>query len=101
MGAGDMSRTRGEGRWSRYSDEFVCIPDYTRRDEHVLEFLTAYARRQNVRPVLFPTADPDQLLVSRWRARLEPAFALSLASPAKTARAACMRMHEATYGLES
>ena len=71
-----------EAGWSKYSDEFVCIPDYTRRDEHTLEFLTAYARRQNVRPVLFPTADPDLLLVSRLRARLETAFALSLASPA-------------------
>jgi D-aspartate ligase len=65
---------------SRYCAEHYCLPQFTHAPQKLLEFLIDYARRQARKPVLFPTADPDLLIVSQLRAALEPHYHLPLAS---------------------
>ena len=65
---------------SRYCTEHYCLPLFTRTPQKLLEFLIDYARRQARKPVLFPTADPDLLIVSQLRAALQPHYHLPLAS---------------------
>jgi D-aspartate ligase len=65
---------------SRYCTEFALIPLFTRDPKALRNFLIEYAGRQTHRPVLFPTADPDLLLLSQLRAELRQHFHLPLAS---------------------
>lgn len=66
---------------SRYCAERYCLPLFTLAPEKLLEFLLDYARRQPQKPILFPTADPDLLLVSKLRPLLASHYHLPLASP--------------------
>jgi D-aspartate ligase len=66
---------------SRYCKEQYCLPAFTRAPQKLLEFLIAYARRQRRQPVLFPTADPDLLIISQLRAALQAHYHLPLARP--------------------
>jgi predicted ATP-grasp superfamily ATP-dependent carboligase len=68
--------------WSRYCTELALVPRFSRDPESLRRFLLDFARRQPLRPVLIPTADPDLLLLSQLRAELEPHFLLPLATPA-------------------
>ncbi|MBI3899523.1 MAG: ATP-grasp domain-containing protein [Gammaproteobacteria bacterium] len=67
---------------SRYCDEHILLPRFTRNPEILQNFLIDYARQQTDRPVLIPTADPDLLLVSALRTEIEPFYHLPLASAA-------------------
>jgi predicted ATP-grasp superfamily ATP-dependent carboligase len=65
---------------SRYCTEHYCLPRFTHAPQKLLEFLIDYARRQLRKPILFPTADPDLLIVSQLRAALQSHYHLPLAS---------------------
>jgi predicted ATP-grasp superfamily ATP-dependent carboligase len=64
---------------SRYCTEHYCLPLFTRAPQKLLEFLIDYARRQVRKPVLFPTADPDLLIISQLRGALQAHYHLPLA----------------------
>jgi predicted ATP-grasp superfamily ATP-dependent carboligase len=66
---------------SRFCEEFLHLPGFTRRPEEVLAVLRGLAAGRSQRPVLFPTSDPDLLLISRLRSELEPSFTHFLARP--------------------
>lgn len=60
---------------SRFCQEFLHVPEFTRRPVDTVERLRRFAETQTLRPVLFPTADPDLALVSDLRADLQDSFA--------------------------
>jgi predicted ATP-grasp superfamily ATP-dependent carboligase len=66
---------------SRYCEEFLHVPAFTSRPEEALAVVHRFAATQPVPPVLFPTADPDLLFVSRWQHQLEPACSTFVARP--------------------
>jgi predicted ATP-grasp superfamily ATP-dependent carboligase len=65
---------------SRYCTEHYCLPLFTHAPQKLLEFLIDYARRELRKPILFPTADPDLLIISQLRAALQSHYHLPLAS---------------------
>ena len=61
---------------SRYCSEAHVFPELFDDADAGVEYLVTLAGREAVRPVLFPTADPDLLFVSRMRRKLEAYFHL-------------------------
>lgn len=68
-------------RHSRYCQEFICMPDFTQDEVKTLAMLIAFSKRQEQRPVLFPTADPDLALISKLRKKLEAHYSMFLSPP--------------------
>jgi predicted ATP-grasp superfamily ATP-dependent carboligase len=56
---------------SRHVHEMVYSPNFTQQPHTLIEAVKNIATREGRRPVLFPTADPDLMLVSRWRDALD------------------------------
>lgn len=61
-------------RYSKYTREFVEIRGFYSRKDEALAGLIAYAQRQAVKPVIFPTADPDLEFLSQYREQLAPYY---------------------------
>jgi predicted ATP-grasp superfamily ATP-dependent carboligase len=55
---------------SRYCRRFLHLPDLTRDDADTLTRLVDLAQEEGPLPVLFPTSDPDLMLVGRLEAEL-------------------------------
>ncbi|MDO5650291.1 MAG: carboxylate--amine ligase, partial [Gallicola sp.] len=51
---------------SKYVKEALIAPHYVREEEAYLDFLLRYGRSQDVKPVLFPTADPYVEFVDKY-----------------------------------
>jgi predicted ATP-grasp superfamily ATP-dependent carboligase len=66
---------------SRHCRESHCLPGFSADPERTCNFLIDYARKQNQKPVLFPTADPDLLLVAKLRSRLESWYHIPAPAP--------------------
>ncbi len=56
---------------SKYAGEALYLERFTLTDERTRDFLINLAKGQGSKPVLFPTADPDLLLISRLRKELQ------------------------------
>lgn len=56
--AADYSKKDAYGAKSKYTKEHIIGPHYKREAEEFLEFLIDYAKKQELKPVLFPGADP-------------------------------------------
>lgn len=69
---------RSYASMSRYCSESYIYPNLTRNPDEAIEFLQSYAKRQEVKPVLFPTADPDLMMFSRFSEELKEGFHLIL-----------------------
>lgn len=54
----DYSREGAYGLRSKYISEELIGPHYKKESQAFLEFLIDYAKKQEVKPVLFPSADP-------------------------------------------
>jgi D-aspartate ligase len=67
-------------RWSRYSREFILLPNLTADEEAAVQTLLQYGRRQNEKPVVFLSAELDVLAFSRHRDRLSEFFHITLPS---------------------
>lgn len=52
---------------SKYTKESYVLPGFTNNYDKTLEFLIDYSRKQEEKPVLFPTADPDLKMISDLR----------------------------------
>ena len=68
-------------RWSRYTSDFRICPDLTQDPRSALACLGAIADEESVRPVLFPTADPDLEMVPDLRRELAEHYRLFLPRP--------------------
>lgn len=51
---------------SRYVKESLIAPHYEEEEEAYLEFLLSYGRNQEIKPVLFPTADPYVEFIDKY-----------------------------------
>ncbi len=63
---------------SRYCREAFVVPQFTRDAASFCRLLLAQARKQALKPVIFPSADPDLLLLSEHRASLEPCMHVAI-----------------------
>ncbi len=59
---------------SRYVKSSILIESFKTGIDELITKLVRYAEEQEVKPVLFPTADPDLEFVSKYRSRLEKYF---------------------------
>jgi predicted ATP-grasp superfamily ATP-dependent carboligase len=66
--------TQMETRWSRYTRGSVELPDLWTEPEKTVERLISFARRQEMKPVLFYQKDPAVLTISRHRRELGKFF---------------------------
>lgn len=65
---------------SRYCQEATVVPALSRQPDQALSFLLAYARGSSPKPVLFPTADSDLVLLSQLQDRLAGSYHLVIPS---------------------
>lgn len=77
-------------RFSRYTKEFIHIEGLFDSKEgeqaqhgkqRTLQQLIDFARLQDTKPVIFPTADPDLAYLSEFKDQLEPHYHLFLSRP--------------------
>lgn len=54
----DYSTDGTYGAKSKYLNEQIIVPHYKRQKEELLQFLIDYAKKQDAKPVLFPSVDP-------------------------------------------
>src|SRR5215831_3983110 len=65
------------GNFTRYAKTVRC-PDSRDNPEELLAFLLTLAPELQGRPVIFPTRDHDLVFLDRFRAQLEPFYALAI-----------------------
>lgn len=65
-----MDCFRGIGTYSRYTDKFIRCADPKYNEELFIDQLYDYCKKQNLKPVLFPTNDEWALAVSRYKEKL-------------------------------
>lgn len=61
---------------SRYCSEPIYLEGFTCDYKRTLNFLIDYANKQDKKPILFPTADPDLIFLSSQRDELEKYYHL-------------------------
>ncbi|MBW5448847.1 carboxylate--amine ligase [Cohnella sp. CFH 77786] len=54
----DYSKANTYGAKSRYLAEQFIVPHYRERPEELLRYMVDYAKKQDAKPVLFPSVDP-------------------------------------------
>jgi D-aspartate ligase len=72
---GISSSRAAPGHFSRYCQSIVG-PDSQDEPEALLDLLISLGKAQSQRGILFPTRDADILFLDRYRANLEPLFAI-------------------------
>jgi predicted ATP-grasp superfamily ATP-dependent carboligase len=77
---GFSAEPRFPGNTSRYC-KFTRSPDSLAEPEAMLDFLIAFAREHDVKPVLFPTRDHDVHFINAHREALETAFIVPFSAP--------------------
>jgi len=66
-----MDCFRGIGTYSRYASKFIKCEDPRYNEKRFIDQLYEYCKKQEYKPVLFPTNDEWALAVSRHKDRLE------------------------------
>jgi len=67
-------------KYSKYTKEFYKVPPFSQNYMVIRKYLVDYARKQDKKPVLFPTADPDLKMISELREELGKYFSLFISS---------------------
>jgi predicted ATP-grasp superfamily ATP-dependent carboligase len=65
---------------SRYCSRFIHLPDFTQNEASTLDHLVSLAQELGPLPVLFPTSDPDLLLVAHLETELRRHYRLVASS---------------------
>lgn len=65
---------------SRYTKEFIYLPQLETKTEEVLGVLEEYGAKQEVKPVVFLNGESDVMFFSKYRNRLTKYFHIHLAS---------------------
>lgn len=73
----DYSKEGTYGFHSRYVYEKVIVPHYRREEEELVKFLVQYAKRQNEKPVLYPTADQYVEFIDKHLAELRKYYLIN------------------------
>jgi D-aspartate ligase len=90
---GLSAQRRCYGSFTRYAKTLHC-PDSRSQPEELLDFFLQLRRKAGQRCVVFPTRDDDVIFLDRFRAELEPHFALAV--PNRVALKACLDKWETT-----
>ncbi len=61
---------------SKYCSEAIYHENFSKNHRTVSDFLIQYAKRQDSKPLLFPIADPDLIMVSEMREELQEYYHL-------------------------
>jgi D-aspartate ligase len=74
-----VARAGSPSLYSRHARARLPWPDFSENVETLVDKLVNFARAQPTPPVLFYEEDPQLLMISRYRARLAPAFRFVIA----------------------
>lgn len=77
----DYSDEDTYGAKSRYLGEQVICPHYQEEPEKLVEFLIDYARKQDYKPVLYPTADPYAEFIDQYLEKLGEHYHIWMTEP--------------------
>jgi len=70
----DYQKKGAYGFASKYCDERLIAPHYQKEAQAFCDFLVDYARKQTVKPVLYPCADPYVEFVDRYFDQLKEVY---------------------------
>jgi D-aspartate ligase len=70
----DHSKKGAYGRHSKYLSEKIIVPNYKTHPEEFIDALIDFAKKQDKKPVLYPSADQYVEMMDRYMDRLRPYY---------------------------
>lgn len=78
VAAVDYKKAGAYALYSRYASEELIAPYYKDEPEALKEFLIDYAKKQNKKPILFPTADPYAEFIDAYLDELSEYYLITM-----------------------
>lgn len=78
VAAVDYKKSGAYALYSKYVSEELIAPHYKHEAENLKEFLIDYARKQETKPILFPTADPYAEFMDTYLDELSEYFLITM-----------------------